>query len=241
LAIANGHLQLALRLVEWGADPNDQRSGISPLHAVALLRKPDRGEDVEPPVQVSGNLSSLDFVRALVAKGADVNLKIVNGKSAGKAKLNSDGASPLLYAAKTADTALLKVLVELGADIHCQNADGCTPLLAAAGVGVTAVDEEAGTESEVVEAIEYLLSKGASIQAVTAKKDSAMHGAAFRAYPAVIQLLHQRGLKSEDWNHKDSFGWSPFDIADGKRPGSVKPNPSVRQALENALRSFENQ
>jgi uncharacterized protein len=235
LAVENGHFELALKLVDHGADPNDQRSGFAPLHIISWVRKPDRGEDTEPPVRGSGQVTSLEFVRRLVAAGADVNLPIENGRARVKAKLNSDGATPILYAAKTADTQLMKLLVELGADIHATNADGVTPLLAAAGVGVTAVDEEAGTEEEVLEALAYLIDRGAEVDTVSKKGDTAMHGAAFRAFPRVIGYLRQQGLESEVWNHKDDFGWSPFDIADGKRPGSVKPNPAVRRALQEAL------
>ncbi len=235
LAIDNGHFELALRLVDLGADPNDQRSGFAPLHAISWVRKPDRGEDNEPPVRGSGNVGSLEFVRRIVEKGADVNLAIEHGRSPGAAKLNSDRSTPLLYAAKTADTQLMKLLVELGADIHAANVDGVTPLLAAAGVGITAVDEEAGTEPEVLEAIAYLIEKGAQIDTNTNRGDTAMHGAAFRAFPEVIRVLQHHGLASSIWNHKNALGWSPFDIADGKRPGSVKPNPAVRRALEEAL------
>ncbi len=235
LAVENGHFELALQLVERGANPNDQRSGFAPLHIISWVRKPDRGEDNEPPVRGSGSVSSLEFVKRLVAAGADVNLPISSGRSRGKAKLNSDLAKPILYAAKTADLQLMKLLVELGANIHATNADGVTPLLAAAGVGVVAVDEEAGTETEVLESLDFLIQQGASLDTVTKKGDTAMHGAAFRAFPAVIDYLHRHGLKSEVWNHKDSSGWTPFDIADGKRPGSVKPNPIVRKALQAAL------
>ncbi len=54
------------------------------------------------------------------------------------------------YVAKTADLQLMKLLVELGANIHATNADGVTPRLAAAGVGVVAVDEDA----EVLESLD---------------------------------------------------------------------------------------
>jgi uncharacterized protein len=235
LAVENGHFELALNLVDRGADPNDQRTGFAPLHIISWVRKPDRGEDTEPPVRGSGKVTSAEFVRQLVAAGADVNLPIENGKAKGKAKLNSDKATPMHYAAKTADTRLLKLLVELGGDIHATNADGVTPLLAVCGVGVTAVDEEAGTEVEVLEALSYLIDQGAEIDTVSKKGDTAMHGAAMRAFPRVIAYLHQHGLESTAWNHKDSNNWSPFDIADGKRPGSVKPNPAVRRALQDAL------
>ena len=102
-------------------------------------------------------------------------------------------------------------------------------------MGVVAVDEEAGTEAEVLESLDFLIQQGATVDTVTKKGDTAMHGAAFRAFPVVIDYLHRHGLKSEVWNHKDSSDWTPFDIADGKRPGSVKPNPIVRKALQAAL------
>ena len=237
LAVENGHYELALKLVEWGADPNDQRTGHAPLHILSWVRKPKRsdGFDGDPPPRGSGTISSLEFAKQLVRLGANVNLQIANGRSPGKAQLNSQGATPFLYACKTADLPLMKALVELGANIHLSNADGCTAFLAVAGVGTVAVDEEPGSETEVLEALEYLLALGVELNVHTKQGETAMHGAAYRAYPKVISFLHQRGASSSLWNQKNEHGWSPFDIADGKRPGSVKPNPDVRRALIDAL------
>jgi ankyrin repeat protein len=237
IAVESGHFELALRLVELGADPNDQRCGFAPLHVLSWVRKPKSGDgfDGDPPPRGSGKVSSLAFVRRLVSMGADVNLALANGKPGGKAQLNMRGATPLLLASKTADLPLMKLYVELGADIHANNADGCTPFLATSGVGTVAVDEEPGTEPEVLEALRYLVSLGAVIDSVDANGDTAMHGAAYRAFPQEIQYLRDLGLHSTVWNHPNKFGWSPFDISDGKRPGSVKPNPTVRAALTNAL------
>ena len=47
LAVESGHFELALQLVEHGADPNDQRSGYTPLHAVSWVRKANLGEVAE--------------------------------------------------------------------------------------------------------------------------------------------------------------------------------------------------
>jgi ankyrin repeat protein len=236
LAVESGHFELALWLVDNGADPNDQRSGHAPLHMLSWVRKPKRsdGVDGDPPPRGSGSTSSLDFARQLVQRGAHVNLQLENGR-AGKAQLNPKGATPLLYACKTADLPLIKVLLELGADLQLPNADGCTPFLAAAGVGTAAVDEEPGTESEVLDTLAFLLTKNVAIDGKSSRGDTAMHGAAFRAFPKVVSFLYERGLTASVWDHKDEFGWSPFDISDGKRPGSVKPNPEVRQALTKAL------
>jgi ankyrin repeat protein len=237
LAVESGHFELALRLIERGANPNDQRNGYSPLHVLSWVRKPKSGDgfDGDPPPRGSGKVNSLAFVRRMVSMGANPNLAIENGKAPGKAQLNLKGATPLLLASKTADLPLMKLLIELGADPLQPNADNCTPLLAAAGVGTVAVDEEPGTEPEVLAAVDYLLSIRADLHSVDKNGETAMHGAAYRAFPLVVKYLKDRGLKSETWNHKNRHGWSPFDISDGKRPGSVKPNPAVRKALEAAI------
>ena len=64
--------------------------------------------------------------------------------------LKPKGSTPFLYASRTADLPLLKVLVELSADPSLGNADDCHPTQAVAGVGVTAVGEEPGSVPEVI-------------------------------------------------------------------------------------------
>ena len=222
--------------MDAGADPNDQRSGYAPLHALSWVRKASRGDNVEgdPEPRGSGDVTSLQFVRQIVASGADVNLALKNGK-AGKTELNPVGATPLLFAAKTADMQLIRLFVELGADPLRANDVGTTPLLAAAGVGVKSVDEEAGTESEVIEAVEYFLGLGGDVNRVNENKESTVHGACYRSFPAVAQLLIDRGAEVEIWNTKNKYGWTPLMIANGKRAGSVKPSPPMISVLEKAL------
>ena len=78
MAVENGHFELALHLVEVGANPNDQRAGYAALHNIVWVRKPNHGEDEDgaPPPAGSGNVNSLEFVRRMVAKGADINARI---------------------------------------------------------------------------------------------------------------------------------------------------------------------
>src|SRR5262249_46463354 len=75
LAVETGHFELAIALVEAGANPNDERSGFTPLHTLTWVRKPNRGdgEDGQAPPAGSGNLTSLAFAKELVHRGADVN------------------------------------------------------------------------------------------------------------------------------------------------------------------------
>lgn len=235
MAVESGHFAMAMFLVKKGADPNDQRCGISALHLIPGIRKPNRGEgtDGDPAPRGSGNMSSLEFVRAIVAAGAEVDLKLKTGASK-KASLCRKGATPMLLAGKTADIDLMKLLVELGGDPLEPNSEGCTPLMACAGIGVRAVGEEAGTEPEVIAALEYLISQGADVNTVDDNKETAMHGAAYRCYPKVVQFLAANGADPKKWDHKNRSGWTPKRIGQGYRPGSFKPHPPTVAAIEAA-------
>ena len=208
-AIENGHFELAALLVDLGADPGDLRSGYSPLHILCWIRKPDRGEDEGDPVpEGSGSLTSEQLIRKLVAKGADVNARLTGGPSGG-GRIARKGCTPFMMAADTADTAYLRLLKELGADPNVTNVDGCTPLMAAAGLGTRSAEEEAGTDEEAVEAVGYLLSLGADINAVSNLGDTAMHGAAFANFPKVVKFLdcergEDRGVEPEEQTRLDA-------------------------------------
>ena len=237
LAIDNGHYELALTLLDAGADPNDQRSGFTPLHVMTWVRKPPRGEDQgAPPPPELGNLSSLQFIRELVKRGADVNVRLTNGRgSAGK--YNTKGATSFLMASATADIAYMKLLLEFGADPTIGNVDNCTPLIAACGlhVGSDAANEVAGEEPEVLEAAKLLLKLGADVNAVDASGETAMHAAALKNLPKVVQFLSDNGAKIEIWNRKNRHGWTPLMIAQGYRPGNFKPSFETVEAIQRVM------
>jgi ankyrin repeat protein len=236
-AVENGHFELAIELVKAGADPNDQRAGYGALHMISWVRKPSRGDDEEgdPPPIGSGKLTSLEFVKEMVAHGAKVNLQSKAGVS-GRGILNKPGASPFLAAASTADVPLMKLLVELGADPLLANSQRTSPLLAAAGVGVGAPEEAPGIEPEVVESVKLLLKLGVDVNAVDDKGETAMHGAAYRNHPKVAQLLADKGAKIAVWNKANKDGLTPLVIAEGYRPGlNFRPSPETVAALHGVL------
>lgn len=234
LAVENGHFELALALLKAGADPNDQRSGFTALHTISWVRKPGRGDEGDPAPIGSGNLSSLQLVKELVAHGADVNAPLKRDVK-GQVHINTLGATPFLFAAITADTPLMRRLVELGANPLQPNADGTTPLMVAAGVGARAPGEEAGTESEALEAVRYLVAQGADVNAVDANGETAMHGAAYKSLPKVAQYLAEHGAKVNIWNRENKFGWTPLVIAAGYRHGNFKPSPETMDAIQHAM------
>jgi ankyrin repeat protein len=236
LGIENGHFELAVALLKAGADPNDQRSGFAPLHMLTWVRKPPRGdgEEGEPAPQGSGKVSSLEFVRELVKHGADVNLRLKKGAS-GRGIISKVGATPFLLAAFIADVPYMKLLVELGADPLLPNAEHCTPLMAAAGIGCRAPGEEAGTEPEVLEAVALLLELGGDVNAVDDNGETAMHGAAYKSLPQVVQFLADKGAKIDIWNRSNKYGWTPLVIAHGYRVGNFKPSTETIAALHRVM------
>jgi ankyrin repeat protein len=237
LAVENGHFELAVALLEAGADPNDQRSGFTALHALSWVRKPNRGDgdDGDPAPIGSGSLSSLQLVDKLVEHGADVNARLRRGAS-GRGVLSRVGATPFLLAAVTADVPLMRALLRHGADPRLPNAQHATPLMAAAGVGCLAPGEEAGTEPEALEAVELAIELGNDVNAVDDNGETAMHGAAYKNFPRVVERLAARGAKVEVWDHKNKYGWTPLSIAEGHRVGNFKPSPETLAALHRAMR-----
>jgi ankyrin repeat protein len=234
LAIENGHFDLAVDLLDAGADPNEhRRGGYTPLHAMTWVRKPLRGDGDPPPIG-SGRTTSLEFVRLLVQRGANVDARHGPHKQANA--LNKTGATPFLMAAETGDLPLMRTLLELGADPTLVNADQCTPLLAAAGVGVLGNgDEPASTTEEAVAAVGLLLELGADVNAVDALGNTAMHGATYENRYQLIQFLAEHGAEVETWNRPNRRGWTPLDIAYGYRPGNFRPAPESIDVLKALL------
>ncbi len=237
LAIENGHYELALALLDAGADPNDQRSGFTPLHMMSWVRKPPKGEDYgAPPPAELGPINSLRFVRELVKRGADVNGRLANGKG-GAGQFTKKGATPFLMASATSDLPYMKLLLELGADYSIPNVENTPPLIVACGihVGSDQATEVAGEEPEVLGAAALLLKLGADVNAVDANGDTAMHAAALKNLPRVVQFLADKGAKVEIWNRKNKHGWTPLSIAEGHRPGNFKPSAETIVAVQKVM------
>ncbi|MEE3184334.1 MAG: ankyrin repeat domain-containing protein, partial [Gemmatimonadota bacterium] len=234
MAVQNGHFELAIALIDAGADPNDQLSGFAPLHTLSWVRKPDASDLGNPAPIGSGNLTSLEFVRAIVALGADVNLRLEErapNQPNSASRLRSGGATPFLLAADRADAALMRLLLELGADPFMPNLRGTTPMMAAAGLGTTAPEEEAGTELEVLEVTQLMLDLGGDVNTVNDENDTAMHGAAYGMFPAVINLLADNGADPHTWKRENHRGWTPLFIAEGYRFGLPRPSRPTIEAI----------
>jgi len=236
LAISNGHLELAAVLLDAGADPNSDLQGFTPLHMLAYIRKPAIG-DSDPGPEITGTLSSLDLVKRLVAKGARVDARMTRRANLTNTRFNEVGATPLLIAAVTADAEYMKALVELGADPKATNDDKSTALMAVAGIGTRSPGEDAGTEEEVIEAMQVALDFGIDIDAVDNHGETAMHGAAYKNLPLAVKFLAAKGARIDVWNRRNEWGWTPLTIARGYRFGNFKPSAVTVAAIEQVMLS----
>jgi ankyrin repeat protein len=234
LAVTNAHFELAAALLDAGADPNAARTGYTVLHAITAVRRPGIGDN-DPPPEGSGTLGSLDLVKKLAARGANVNAKMTRKVNLNNTRVHEFGATPFFLAALTADTDLMKALVDVGADPSLTNAEQSTPLMVAAGLATRSPGEDPGDEREVREALQFLLERGADINAVDVNGETAMHSAAYKNLPGAVKFLAAKGARIDGWNRENKFGWTPLAITAGYRFGNFKPSPDTEAALREVM------
>jgi ankyrin repeat protein len=237
VATANAHWELAGVLLDRGANPNAARAGWSALHQAVRSRRPNLF--YSPGPIATGTIDSLDFIKKLIAKGVDVNARMMkNGMKDGQRnRINRLGATAFFLAAKGTDLELMKVLAAAGADPKMPSADGTTPLMVAAGLGIWYVGEDAGSlpgqEDEVLEAVKLCVRLGNGVNDANLAGETPMHGAAFRGVNAVVEFLVDQGARLDP---RDVRGWTPFTIANGITHGDVfKQQPHTAALLEKLM------
>jgi uncharacterized protein len=224
-ATQNRHYALATFLLERGADPNiANKGGWTPLYLATDNRNIEGGDY---PVR-AGDLDHLDFIKTLLARGADVNARAKDSTETRTIFtmqwLYEDGATPFLRAAQSGDVELMKLLLAHGADPKIATANNVTALAAAAGIGwVQGVTYER-SEKDSVEAVKLSLDLGIDPNAADGDGRTALHGAAHKGRNAIVELLvaHGARLDARDLGSRDTVageqlgrGWLPIDYADG--------------------------
>jgi ankyrin repeat protein len=128
------------------------------------------------------------------------------------------GTTPLLRAARSGDTAVMKLLLEHGALVDLPQVSGATPLMVAVGLGASSIDTRGKFRSELdaLASAEVLLDAGGDVNARDANGRTALHAAAASGYDDVVRLLVERGA---DIAAKDVDGITPLDAANGKLRG----------------------
>ena len=122
IATINGHFDLAQWLLEQGANPNfAAHNGVTPLYAALNVTWAPRALYPQPRAYNQQRITYLDFMKALLDKGANPNLRLT--RKVWYSEYNFDlagvdeiGATPLWRAAFAGDVPAMALLMEHGAD-----------------------------------------------------------------------------------------------------------------------------
>lgn len=260
MALMNQHFETAMALLNAGADVNQiDLFGRAPLfNALDLNTLPTGGR---PDIPSEDKVSGYDVAKVLLEKGANPNQQLKLRPPYRNAIFDrgadnslSEGATPLIRAARAADNASVKLLLEHGALIDLPNARGHTPLLVVSGIDWAAEPTRGRfkTQEASIETLKILLEHGANLNAITgdparrpktvitdtergAGLQPAIRGAALTDGQNALHAAAKVGWskitkflieKGIRQQVKDSAGRTPFDLAMGRYPATfLQPPP----------------
>jgi ankyrin repeat protein len=219
LATVRANVPLALFLLDHGANPNLDGAGYTALHWASGTWESEltvRSITVDRPGEweILAGLRGepkLKLVKALLAHGADPNARMKIGpfrlgttKSPDRPELEE--ATPLILAAMAGDAAVMRALVEKGADPRLKTAYDGTVLMAAAGLGHVQ-GEDLTSDSSALEAAKLAVQLGVDPKATDTAGNTALHYAAYMRHDPVVQYLVDQGSPLEA---KNKFGETPL-------------------------------
>ena len=231
MAVINGHYDVAALLIENGANVDyADPGGRTALWAAVDMNTLEYSLNRPPPPPVDTR-DSLEIVKMLLARGANPNLALkraVRGRKVNATNhgLLGAGATPLMRAATHVDVAALKLLLEHGANPNLTTQSRTTAFMLAAGLGWRDQYSE-GSDAEAIEFLTIGLDRGADVNAANDQGNTALHGAAQRGTPKVVEFLVARGARLDA---KNKQGQTPLDFALGFAP--------VREAAAAVLRQL---
>jgi uncharacterized protein len=192
LAAHSGNGEVAALLLDHGADPDAFGSGYTALHA-AILR------------------SDLNLVKALLAHGANPNLRLTKGTPMRRDTTDWNlpatliGSTPYMLASRFLEPDIMSVLVAGGADPTLAMPNGADAVMLAAGMGSSRTANRRGIETidfgkvepeaRVRDTVAAAIRLGGDIKAANPAGDTALHVAAALGHDTVVQLLVERGAE----------------------------------------------
>jgi ankyrin repeat protein len=250
IATMNGHPDIALELMNAGADPKvADKYGRTVLFAATDMNTLDANP--RPAPMMMGDKTYVDVVKAAIARGADVNATLKAGLPNWVAQGGShnpilrEGATTFLRASMSGDLTVMNLLLQAGADPKLatvgeklkpyseggpdrENFGETNALQAAAGVGWR--DEVSrGRDQDAIETIKLLIARGADINAANGGGNTPLHGAAMRGSPAIVEFLLKAGA---DPARKNARGMTAMDIAKGEPRYRIPPNQAVTKVID---------
>jgi ankyrin repeat protein len=240
LAIVNAHFDLAAMLIEKGVDLNVADStGMTALYAAVDMHT--LGPMLSRPVpKLADKLDASDVVTAMLAKGASPNPRLkrpILGRhhDNGDASLG-EGTTPLIRAAKSNDVALMRLLLDGGANPVLTQKDYTNALMVAAGGGGRPSNYAATpSEATALEAVKLCVEKGVDVNAFNANGQTAMHLAAGRGADAIVRYLAEHGAAL---SVKNKQGRTPLDVAMGQGGRGRGGPPPVHESTATLIREL---
>jgi ankyrin repeat protein/tetratricopeptide (TPR) repeat protein len=254
-AASLGQLRVVTFLLDHGADIGARDQSLSqntPLHWAAvnghramvellLSRKADPNAmsipDGSTPLLLATKKSFRSVCEALLARGANANLP------------DSASEAPLDAAASRGDEAIVRLLLDKGAEVNRKSKSGTTPLhrtsstniarlLLERGAEVNAQDEQGrsplfgAAERDQRELLQFLLAQEADAKLPNKIGWTPLHAAANAGAASVITLLIQNGA---DPNQQDGSKRVPLDFVIRARENSQPPFANYPETLKALL------
>lgn len=234
VAVVRGQVDLALFLLDHGADPNNIAGGFTPLHWASsqwesFTANPVYGFD-DPMAGIPDRQAKLRLVKALLAHGANVNLRMTKPQpSFAGGYLDATGATPFLLAASANDIEMMRILLAAGADPKILTTSNASAIMAAAGLNHS-IGEDTVTEAQATETVRLLLDLGVDPKGETTFGENVLFGPAYRGWNKLLAQLIDLGVNV---NAVSKAGVTPYLAANGNgdRLGGVLYNKEGAELL----------
>ncbi len=122
MAVVNGHFDLAIDLLERGADPNiGSHAGTTPLYAALNTHWAPKARYPQQQAYQQQQATHLDVMRAMLDGGADANVRLTKHLwfmeyTFSQLDVDTRGATPFWRAAYALDLPAMRMLIAAGAD-----------------------------------------------------------------------------------------------------------------------------
>jgi len=227
IATLRAQVDVALYLLDQGADPNINAAGFTPLHWASTTWEGYASNPVygfeDPMSGIPDRQAKLRLVKALLAHGANVNARMTRRPpSFATGYTDSVGATPLLLAASVDDVEMMRILLQAGADPKIPTATNATAIMAATGLN-HGIGESLVTEAQAIDAVKLLLDLGLDAKGETTVGENALFGPAYRGWNTLLAQLIDLGVNV---NAVSKAGTTPYRAANGQgdRLGGVLVN-----------------
>lgn len=224
IALMNGHLDAAGALIDSGINVNlsDDVGRTALWAAVDLHTVPSSNRPA--PRETDDHLTSMEVIKKLLDRGAEVDAAL-RAQVPYRTKLDRGGdgvlgagTTPLLRAAKAGDVAVIRMLLDKGANAKATTRNGVNAVMMAANVAAREEDMTGRnkTQKDAIESIALLVAAGTDVNGTDNQGRTAAHGAALWGLTDVLRALHKNGAHLTS---KEKRGFTPLDMALGKAGG----------------------